>query len=314
MGNVSITLGSSFYSSGGDTINPKTWPVAPTGDGVSPGTGSGGTGGTGGTGGGASYDQATIDAITYFNNVLTQGYGDTDLTPSYLTAKAANQFIWGTTDPVGNNKTGYSTFVNNPTTVSYDAVNSIDINTVTGLDQTWKDATRSIPGWNQTNPGHVTDIWYSDGTTGSSVVGTYANSSMISNHGGQGYTMWQPLISITEDLALIIQYNYNDGFGGSPYNSNYVTNYYATIGQGSFDNFNSMGLTNGDMTININPDIQVSTLLKNIAMLYDNPSPTLDSMTQNNANSIFDYGDPSTGGYGADYDWAFGLIRITGYA
>lgn len=303
MGNLSITLGSSFYSSGGDTINQKTWPTAPTGDGVSPGTETN-TGGSSG-GSGSSYDQATIDAITYFNNVLTQGYNDASVQANYpqnTSVTSSNQTFWGTSDPTSQSG-NYNTYLN---TVNYTGVTSIDINNVTGLDQPWKDAaaTNSITGYTPSSDSE--EIWHSDG-----MYGLNPGYEMTKDSNNSDYT-FLPAIYLTEDLVLILK--------SEPYNS--MMNWMGGTPQPDFQT-NSMNnvinnLTNvggfgmgSDPYIALNPDLTIAQLLKDFAYLYDTYQgmgtlPSGGSYTSSEA--IED--DGSGNGY---YLFSLGLARVTSF-
>ena len=300
MGNLSITLGSSFYSSGGDTINQKTWPTAPTGDNVSPGTGTD-TGGTGGTGG-SSYDQATIDAITYFNNVLTQGYNDASVQanyPQYFSTSSSNQTFWGTSDPTSQSSS-YQTYMK---TVSYTGVTSIDINNVTGLDQPWKDAaaTNSITGYTPSSDSE--EIWHSD-----NMYGLNPGYEMPKDYMNSDYT-FLPAIYLTEDLVLFLK--------SEPYNSMF---WQSTVPNPDFsvNNMNNVinNLTNvtgfgqgSDPYIALNPSLTVAQLLKDFAYLYDTyqGTGTLPSGgSYSSSEAIED--DGSGNGY---YLFSLGLARVT---
>lgn len=334
MGNLSITLGSSFYSTGGDTINQKTWPTPPTGDGNSPGTDTD-TGGSGGTGSG--YDQATIDAITYFNNVLTRGYGDVDpSTDSYfeyddgmgggpqniLSTRSSNDLIWGSDDPTTISQLGgsspYSPYSSNGTyNVNWQGLHSIDMNNVTDLDKSWVSASRTIPGYNPTvTAGDADAVWSTDGSNyGTGVYGFIDNMSFPTMRG-------VPFISLTQDIALIINFNALNPGGGYNMNGWMPSDLQlSSSGAGNtFNNFNSYswGDPNNNPTsvsISLEPSKTVAEILLDFAKLFDSWSGSNTVLstgsTASNCENLYNEYDMYGSMQVAGYDWSIGLVKIT---
>lgn len=331
MGNLSITLGSSFYSSGGDTINQKTWPTAPTGDNVSPGTGTD-TGGSGGSGSGhpSGYDAATVEAITYLNNVLTRGYGDVDPTTTgdfdyddgmgsgsqnLLTTTPSNTLTWGSND--ANNLSSLNgNYTNSMKTVYYNGVREIDLNTVTGLDQPWLSVARSIP--NYTASSDFEDVWTSDG----SMYGTNATAQFDYSGSSIPTQRLLPGIALTEDLMLMFQVgNHPQGgfqqMGMTPMSVNFILN--GTGTGNSFENLNSYYWDNMySITIGLDGGKTVAEILYDVAKLFDSynhgngNNPTLSSnTTATRSENLYLDMDFMNSYMTAGYDWSIGIARVT---
>ena len=300
MGNVSITLGSSFYSSGGDTINPKTWPAAPTGDGNSPGTGGGSGGSSGGGSGGSSYDQTTLDAIAYVNSVLSQGYYTTpySATSSHHIDVGADASAWGsnTTASLGNL---YDFDSGNTYTATYDRVSQIDSTTETSLDATWGSITPTIAD----PTGDQQFAFSSDGNTNQQANG-YLNTSSPTGQGSGTYT---PFLRLNESLILFIEFLWNDGYQTSQ-PSGITWSSYSGM-PGSYSNLNDNSANSPSLAID--PSQSIISVIKDFAQLYAEASGTLDSgNSYSNSRAIFDYGSQDFMGSG--YNWTFGLGRVTG--
>ena len=302
MGNVSITLGSSFYSSGGDTINPKTWPAAPTGDGNSPGTGGGSGGGSGessgGGGGGSSYDQTTLDAIAYVNSVLSQGYYTTPYSAanSHHTDVGADASAWGS-NTTASLENIYDMDSATSYTATYDRVSQIDSTTETSLDAAWGSITPTIA-----DPTGNEFAFSTDGNTNNQAYGFLNSSSPTS----QGYGVYTPFLRLNESLILFIEFLYNDGYQMNVPSSIDWASYSGM--PGTYNNLNDIMGSSPSLTID--PSQSIISVIKDFAQLYAEASGTLDSGASNSSSlSIFDYGPSDSVGSG--YNWTFGLGRVT---